>query len=90
MLITHSHGRQAAARLNIPLFRAGVPSFDRLGATHQLNIGYRGTRTLIFNLANTFLDHSPTVFESPEIASMEEPEDMNATTYTPHTEKETP
>ena len=31
LLITHSHGRQAAERLNIPLYRLGFPMFDRLG-----------------------------------------------------------
>jgi nitrogenase molybdenum-iron protein NifN len=52
LLITHSHGRQAAARLNIPLYRAGFPMFDRLGAGHLLSVGYRGTRDLIFDIAN--------------------------------------
>lgn len=52
LLITHSHGRQAAARLKIPFYRAGFPMFDRLGAGHQLSVGYRGTRDLIFDIAN--------------------------------------
>ena len=49
LLVTHSHGRQAAARLKIPFYRAGFPMFDRLGAGHQLSVGYRGTRDLIFD-----------------------------------------
>jgi nitrogenase molybdenum-iron protein NifN len=52
LLITHSHGRQAASRLRIPFYRAGFPMFDRLGAGHQMSVGYRGTRDLIFDLAN--------------------------------------
>lgn len=62
LLITHAHGRQAAARLGIPLFRLGLPQFDRLGAAHQLSVGYRGTRDLIFAIGNLFLadDHEPT------------------------------
>jgi len=32
LLITHSHGRQAAERLKIPFYRMGLPMFDRLGA----------------------------------------------------------
>ncbi|MGV7219102.1 nitrogenase iron-molybdenum cofactor biosynthesis protein NifN [Bradyrhizobium sp. UFLA05-112] len=55
LLISHSHGRQAAARLNIPFFRAGFPMFDRLGAGHQMTVGYRGTRELIFDLANLII-----------------------------------
>lgn len=59
LLLTHSHGRQAASRLGIPLFRLGLPMFDRLGAAHQLSVGYRGTRELIFALGNLFIEHSP-------------------------------
>ncbi|BBO99705.1 nitrogenase iron-molybdenum cofactor biosynthesis protein NifN [Sulfuriferula nivalis] len=55
MLITHSHGRQAAERLDIPFFRMGIPMFDRLGGAHRLSIGYRGTRGLVFELSNMFL-----------------------------------
>ncbi len=55
MLITHSHGRQMAERLNIPFLRMGIPMFDRLGAAHQVTVGYRGTRDLIFTVANMFM-----------------------------------
>lgn len=55
LLIAHSHGRQASERLGIPLYRAGLPMFDRLGAAHQLSVGYRGTRTLAFAVGNHFL-----------------------------------
>ena len=58
LLITHSHGRQAAERLGIPLFRVGIPCFDRLGANHKLSVGYRGTRDLIFQIGNVFLEHA--------------------------------
>jgi nitrogenase molybdenum-iron protein NifN len=65
LLITHSHGRQAAERLGIPFYRMGIPMFDRLGAGHRLTVGYRGTRDLIFNIANLIINdneehHEPT------------------------------
>jgi len=62
LLVTHSHGRQASERLGIPLFRIGLPVFDRLGAGHQVSVGYRGTRDLIFEVGNLFLAsaHDPT------------------------------
>lgn len=62
LLITHSHGRQMAERLHIPFLRFGIPTFDRLGAAHKLTVGYRGTKELVFELANTFLanDHEVT------------------------------
>jgi nitrogenase molybdenum-iron protein NifN len=62
LIVTHSHGRQAAERLGIPLFRIGMPVFDRLGANHQVTVGYQGTRDLIFSVGNIFLAsaHEPT------------------------------
>jgi nitrogenase molybdenum-iron protein NifN len=55
LLITHSHGRQMAERLDIPFLRMGIPMFDRLGAAHQVTVGYRGTRDLVFQVANIFM-----------------------------------
>ncbi len=57
LLITHSHGRQAAQRLGIPLLRMGLPIFDRLGAGARIIVGYRGTRDLTFEVGNIFLAH---------------------------------
>jgi len=61
LLVTHSHGRQAAERLKIPFYRLGMPTFDRLGAAHQVIVGYRGTRDLIFGIGNLFMGaaHEP-------------------------------
>ena len=70
VLITHSHGRQAAERLGIPLVRMGIPMFDRLGSAHQVSVGYRGTRDRIFELGNVFLAadhaHGPDSWPLPE------------------------
>jgi nitrogenase molybdenum-iron protein NifN len=62
LIVTHSHGRQMSERLGVPLFRYGLPTFDRLGAAHKLSVGYRGTRNLIFEIGNIFLAavHEPT------------------------------
>jgi nitrogenase molybdenum-iron protein NifN len=62
LIVTHSHGRQAAERLGIPHFRVGIPVFDRLGAGQQVTVGYRGTRDLIFDVGNLFMAnmHEPT------------------------------
>ncbi|NNM83169.1 MAG: nitrogenase iron-molybdenum cofactor biosynthesis protein NifN [Burkholderiales bacterium] len=56
LILTHSHGRQASRRLGIPLMRIGLPTFDRLGASHALNVGYRGSMKLIFQAANLLLE----------------------------------
>jgi nitrogenase molybdenum-iron protein NifN len=62
LIVTHSHGRQAAERLQIPFYRIGIPIFDRLGASQQVTVGYRGTRNLIFDIGNLFIAnaHEPT------------------------------
>ncbi len=57
LLITHSHGRQAAERLKMPFLRIGFPVFDRIGNSHRCNVGYRGTMNLIFEIANLMLDN---------------------------------
>lgn len=59
LLITHSHGRQAAERLNKPFLRMGFPIFDRIGNAHRLMVGYRGTRGFLFEVANLMLGHLP-------------------------------
>jgi nitrogenase molybdenum-iron protein NifN len=56
LLVTHSHGRQAAERLNKPLLRVGFPVFDRVGNAHKVSVGYRGTMNLIFEIANLMIE----------------------------------
>ena len=55
LLITHSHGRQAAERLGKPLLRVGFPVFDRIGNAHRVSVGYRGSMSLIFEIANLMI-----------------------------------
>ncbi|MDZ4122895.1 MAG: nitrogenase component 1, partial [Hydrogenophaga sp.] len=55
LLVTHSHGRQAAERLNKPLLRVGFPVFDRIGNAHKVSVGYRGTMNLIFEISNLMI-----------------------------------
>jgi nitrogenase molybdenum-iron protein NifN len=59
LMMTHSHGRQAAERLNKPFFRIGFPIFDRIGNAHRVMVGYRGTRQFIFEVANLMMAHIP-------------------------------
>jgi nitrogenase molybdenum-iron protein NifN len=70
LLVTHSHGRQASERSGIPLLRVGIPIFDRLGASHQLSVGYQGTMRLVFEAGNVFLanvgEKHPPPFPPPQ------------------------
>jgi len=59
LLMTHSHGRQAAERLGKPLFRLGIPMFDRVGNAHVCHVGYRGTRRLVCDVANLMIEQIP-------------------------------
>jgi nitrogenase molybdenum-iron protein NifN len=59
LLMTHSHGRQAAERLGRPLFRIGMPLFDRIGNAHRCHVGYRGTRNFVNEVGNLLLEHLP-------------------------------
>jgi len=56
LLMTHSHGRQAAERTGKPLFRIGIPLFDRIGNAHIRHAGYRGTRNFIEQVANLMME----------------------------------
>jgi nitrogenase molybdenum-iron protein alpha/beta subunit len=55
LLITNGHGQPAASRLGVPLLRAGFPIVDRVGVSHRVRVGYRGTRELILEAANLLL-----------------------------------
>ena len=56
LLVTHSHGRQAAERLKKPLLRIGFPVFDRIGNAQRCQVGYSGTMSLIFEIANLMIE----------------------------------
>jgi nitrogenase molybdenum-iron cofactor biosynthesis protein NifN len=56
LLITNSHGASVARRLQLPLYRLGMPIFDRLGNGQFTKVGYRGSMQLLFDLGNLFLE----------------------------------
>jgi nitrogenase molybdenum-iron cofactor biosynthesis protein NifN len=55
LLIGNSHAAHTAERLGIPLLRAGFPQYDLLGGYQRTWIGYQGTRSTLFELANMLL-----------------------------------
>jgi nitrogenase molybdenum-iron protein NifN len=52
LVIGSSHAAASAARLGVPLLRAGFPLYDLIGGYQRSWIGYRGTRQALFDLAN--------------------------------------
>ncbi|MEH2160939.1 MAG: nitrogenase iron-molybdenum cofactor biosynthesis protein NifN [Nostoc sp.] len=61
LLITNSHGVAIAQRLQIPLYRQGIPIFDRLDHSQFTKVGYRGTMQLLFDIGNLFLEQETKV-----------------------------
>lgn len=64
----------------VPVLRAGLPSHDRFGASHQLQIGYEGARATLSTLGNMMLDshhdevkpfYSPYRFEAHQVTTVE-------------------
>ena len=68
LLVTHSHGRQAAARLKIPFLSHGHPDVrPARRAGIRLMVGYRGARDLIFDIGNLLMaDHEENHEPTPE------------------------
>ncbi|MBX9256484.1 nitrogenase iron-molybdenum cofactor biosynthesis protein NifN [Desmonostoc muscorum CCALA 125] len=56
LLISNSHAVAIAHRLKIPLYRQGIPIFDRLDHNHLTKVGYQGTMQLLFDIGNLFLE----------------------------------
>ncbi|MDR2689199.1 MAG: nitrogenase iron-molybdenum cofactor biosynthesis protein NifN [Azoarcus sp.] len=61
LIIGNSHAAATAARLGLPLLRAGIPQYDLVGGYCKNWVGYRGTRQTLFDLANLALHHHETI-----------------------------
>jgi nitrogenase molybdenum-iron protein NifN len=57
LVISNSHAADTAARLGVPLLRAGFPQYDLVGGYARQWIGYRGARQALFDLSNLLLAH---------------------------------
>lgn len=57
LVISNSHAVETARRLGVPLLRAGFPQYDLIGGYQRLWVGYRGTRQILFDLANMLVEH---------------------------------
>ncbi len=56
LLIGNSHAGNVARRLGIPLYRQGIPIYDRLGNGQVTKIGYKGTMDILFDIGNILLE----------------------------------
>jgi nitrogenase molybdenum-iron protein NifN len=56
LLVGNSHVKAIAKRLSVPLYRLGIPIYDRLGNGLFTKVGYRGTMELLLGMGNLFLE----------------------------------
>ncbi|AVH73122.1 nitrogenase iron-molybdenum cofactor biosynthesis protein NifN [Nostoc sp. 'Lobaria pulmonaria (5183) cyanobiont'] len=56
LLIGNSNVSAIAKRLSIPLYRLGLPIYDRLGNGQFTKVGYRGTMEIVYGIGNLFLE----------------------------------
>jgi len=56
LLIGNSNIKTISQKLNIPLYRQGIPIYDRLGIGQYTKVGYRGTMQMLFEIGNIFLE----------------------------------
>lgn len=52
LMISNSHAEDTAERLGMSLYQMGFPVYKVLGNNHKITIGYKGTLTLINEVAN--------------------------------------
>jgi nitrogenase molybdenum-iron protein alpha/beta subunit len=55
VLIANSHAESTAKRLGVPLYEMGFPVYKTLGYPSKVTIGYRGTLTMINEMANLLI-----------------------------------
>ena len=55
VLISNSHAESAAKRLGVQLYEMGFPVYKTFGYTSKITVGYRGTLTLINEMANVLM-----------------------------------
>jgi nitrogenase molybdenum-cofactor synthesis protein NifE len=54
-IISNSHAENTAKRLGIPLYELGFPVYKTFGYTSKVTVGYRGTLTMISEMANLLM-----------------------------------
>jgi nitrogenase molybdenum-cofactor synthesis protein NifE len=54
-IISNSHAENTAKRLGIPLYELGFPVYKTFGYTSKVTVGYRGTLTMVSEMANLLM-----------------------------------
>jgi nitrogenase molybdenum-iron cofactor biosynthesis protein NifN len=56
LLVAGARAARLARRLGVPLFRMGMPVFDRVGGAMRSKAGYKGSARLFADIANVLLE----------------------------------
>jgi nitrogenase molybdenum-cofactor synthesis protein NifE len=56
LIISNSHAEDTARKIGAPLYQMGFPVFKVLGNTSKVTTGYRGTLTMVNDVANLLMD----------------------------------
>lgn len=73
LIMSNAHAGDIARLFDVPLVRVGFPVFDRLGAAQRVTVGYDGTRDLLFQLANSFIERAHAHAGAPATAEHARP-----------------
>lgn len=55
LVMSNSHARPTANKIDSPLYEAGFPVYKTIGASFNLTIGYRGSLGLIYGICNKLM-----------------------------------
>ncbi len=78
LIIGNSHAAESAARLGLPLLRAGFPQYDLIGGYQRAWVGYKNTQQTLFDLANLMLAHNQHEVEPYKSVYAQKPEYRSA------------
>ena len=74
LIVGNSHAAESAARLGLPLFRAGFPQYDLIGGYQRSWIGYKNTQQTLFDLANLMVANNKHEVEPYKSVYAQKPE----------------
>ncbi|MGD8568726.1 MAG: nitrogenase iron-molybdenum cofactor biosynthesis protein NifN [Gammaproteobacteria bacterium] len=74
LIVGNSHAAESAARLQLPLFRAGFPQYDLIGGYQRAWVGYKNTQQTLFDLANLMLANNQHEVEAYKSVYAQKPE----------------
>jgi nitrogenase molybdenum-iron protein alpha/beta subunit len=67
IVISNSHAEETANRLGIPLYQMGFPVYKILGGNSRIAVGYRGSLTVMNDVANLLMKSKEGMYVKEEV-----------------------